>query len=122
MARKPKGPKFESKTSIELLPEKEDVASYVEEVVSAKKRKSKIGEELHEAIELAKERGIDITATNLATRFYTKALEDPLKARVLYENFHYVLFECLDFDKIAPAGMFDVKGDVQVKVLDAAVA
>ena len=34
-------------------------------------------------------------------------MNDPVQGRTLYEDVQFYLLECVDFDKIAPAGMFD---------------
>lgn len=94
-----------------MLPKKSSVNSYVDHALATKGRKREIGQDLGEAVKLAKDHGLDIPAANLAIRFISKAQTNPLQARVMYENFLYYL-ECAEFDKIAPPGMFDREGNV----------
>lgn len=90
-----------------LLPPKTAVVSFIKEIGTAKSRTSVIGQDVTEATKLAKERGVNVPAARIAERIYKKAMNDPVQGRTLFEDVTYYLIKCMDFDKIAPAGMFD---------------
>ncbi len=90
-----------------MLPGKNTVLNFIKEIRACKSRTSTIGQEVTEATKQAKEAGVDVPAARIAERIYGKALNDAIKGRVLWENVQFYLLECTDFEKIAPAGMFD---------------
>ena len=106
---KPKAAKAAAPTgdNVRLLAPKAAVASFIKEIGTAKSRTSVIGQDVSEATKRAKERGVNVPAARIAERIYKKAQNDPVQGRTLYEDVQFYLLECVDFDKIAPAGMFD---------------
>lgn len=106
---KPKAAKAAAPTgdNVRLLAPKAAVASFIKEIGTAKSRTSVIGQDVSEATKRAKERGVNVPAARIAERIYKKAMNDPVQGRTLWEDVQFYLLECVDFDKIAPAGMFD---------------
>lgn len=88
-----------------LLPPKSAVVSFIRDIGDAKNRTSIIGKDVTEAAKLAKERGVNVPAARIAERIYKKAQNDAIQGRTLWEDIQFYL-ECIDFDKVAPAGMF----------------
>jgi hypothetical protein len=89
----------------QLAPERA-VRAFINEVIATKNRTSEIGQELSTSTKRATEQGINVPAARIAARLYSKAKQDAMKGRVLWEDTVYYLLECTDFEKIAPAGMF----------------
>jgi hypothetical protein len=82
------------------------VKSFINEVIASKNRTSEIGQELSTSTKRASDAGVNVPAARIAARLFSKAKQDSLKGRVLWEDVQYYLLECTDFEKIAPAGMF----------------
>ena len=82
------------------------VKSFINEVIATKNASSEAGQELGTATKRAQEQGVNIPAARIAARLYSKAKQDSMKGRVLWEDVVYYLSECTDFDRIAPEGMF----------------
>ena len=82
------------------------VKAFITEVIATKNATSEAGQELSTATKRAQDQGVNIPAARIAARLYSKAKADPMKARVLWEDLHYYLAECTDFERIAPEGMF----------------
>ena len=82
------------------------VKAFIVEVIATKTATSEAGQELGTATKRAQEQGVNIPAARIVARLYSKAKQDSMKARVLWEDVVYYLTECTDFDRIAPAGMF----------------
>lgn len=91
---------------VRMLAPKAAVVTFVKEIVAAKNQTSTAGQLVSTATKNATDRGVNVPAARIAARLYSKALQDPGKARVLWEDVAYYLEECMDFDKIAPLGMF----------------
>ena len=90
--------------NVRALASKNAVVVYIKDVIAAKNRTSTIGQELSESSKRAANANVNVPAARLACRFYSKALMDGLKARILLEDVLYYL-ECLDFDTFAPKEM-----------------
>src|SRR6516164_877494 len=82
------------------------VKAFIIEVIATKTATSEAGQELGTATKRAHEQGVNIPAARIVARLYSKAKQDSMKARVLWEDVVYYLTECTDFDRIAPSGMF----------------
>ena len=82
------------------------VKAFIVEVIATKTATSEAGQELGTATKRAQEQGVNIPAARIVARLYSKAKQDSMKARVLWEDVIYYLTECTDFERIAPAGMF----------------
>jgi len=82
------------------------VKAFITKVIATKNATSEAGQELSTATKRAQDQGVNIPAARIAARLYSKAKADPMKARVLWEDLHYYLAECTDFERIAPEGMF----------------
>ena len=82
------------------------VKAFIIEVIATKTATSEAGQELGMATKRAQEQGVNIPAARIVARLYSKAKQDSMKARVLWEDVIYYLSECTDFERIAPAGMF----------------
>lgn len=94
--------------SVRMLAPKAAVSAFIKSIVAYKNQTSTIGGDVSDATKTAKERGVNVPAARIVERIYKKALHDPAKARVLYEDLVYYL-ECMEFDDLAPPGMFDPK-------------
>ena len=82
------------------------VRSYMREIIATKNATSEAGQGLSTATRRAAEQGINVPMVRIMARLYSKALQDPAKARVNWEDLKYYLEECTDFSRIAPEGMF----------------
>jgi hypothetical protein len=82
------------------------VRAIINEIIATKNATSEAGQGLSTAAKRFNELGGNLPAVRIAGRIYSKAKQDGLKARVLWEDLVYYLTECTDFDKIAPTGMF----------------
>ena len=91
---------------VRMLANKSAVRSFITEIIASKNETSTLGQEISSATKRAQNAGINIPAARLAVRFVSKAKMDAGAARVMFEDFTYYLNECMEFDKIAPPGMF----------------
>ncbi len=82
------------------------VRSFINEVISTKNATSEADQGLSTATKRATEQGVNVPAARIAARILSKAKQDGLKARVLWEDARYYLEDCTEFNRIAPAGMF----------------
>lgn len=82
------------------------VRSFINEVISTKNATSEAGQGLSTATKRASDQGVNVPAARIAARILSKAKQDSMKARVLWEDTVYYLTECTEFERIAPAGMF----------------
>jgi hypothetical protein len=82
------------------------VKTYIKECIASKNATSEEGQRLSTATKRATDQGVNVPAARIAARLYSKANQDPMKGRVLWEDVTYYLIECTDFDEIAPTGMF----------------
>jgi len=89
----------------QLAPERV-VRSFINEVIASKNATSEAGQELSTATKRASDQGVNIPAARIAARLLSKAKQDAIKGRVLWEDTLYYLLECTDFNRIAPEGMF----------------
>jgi hypothetical protein len=105
--RKPKQGRAESDGDHlrQLAPERA-VRSFISEIIATKNATSEAGQGLSTATKRASEAGVNIPAARIAARLLSKAKQDGLKARVLWEDVIYYLIECTDFVRLAPEGMF----------------
>ena len=92
----------------QLAPERA-VRAFINEVIATKNRTSEIGQELSTSTKRATEQGINVPAARIAARLYSKAKQDAMKGRVLWEDTMFYLLECTDFERVAPAGMFSAE-------------
>lgn len=88
----------------QLAPERA-VRAFINERIAVKNATSEAGQTMSTATKRFSEAGGNVPAAVISTRFVSKAKQDPLKARVMWEDVQYYL-ECMDFDKLAPKGMF----------------
>jgi len=88
-----------------LAPERA-VRSFITEVIATKNATSEAGQGLSTATKRAQDQGVNIPAARIAARLLSKAKQDGLKARVLWEDTIYYLLDCTDFVRLAPEGMF----------------
>jgi hypothetical protein len=89
----------------QLAPERA-VRSFIAEVIATKNSTSEAGQALSTATKRASDAGVNIPAARIAARLLSKAKQDGLKARVLWEDVIYYLIECTEFVRLAPEGMF----------------
>lgn len=82
------------------------VKSYIKECIASKNSTSEEGQRLATATKRAAEQGVNVPMARVCSRLYNKAVQDPMKGRVNWEDLIYYMLECTDFNKIAPAGMF----------------
>jgi len=99
-------PAAESEEHVRQLAPRSAVKSFITEVIATRNATSEAGQGLSTATKRAQDQGVNVPAARVAARIYSKAKQDAIKARVLWEDTVYYLTECLDFDRIAPAGMF----------------
>ena len=92
--------------AVRMLANKSAVRSFITEIIASKNETSTLGQEISSATKRAQNAGVKIPAARLAVRFVSKAKMDAGAARVMWEDFQYYLIECMEFDKIAPPGMF----------------
>ena len=90
---------------VRMLAPKKAVVNFVSYVRSCKTQTSEAGQRLTSATKAAQDAGVNIPAARLAERFVAAAFRDSLKGRTLFEDTLYYL-ECLEFDTMAPAGLF----------------
>lgn len=96
--------KLEGKHARQLAPERA-VKTFINERIATKNATSEAGQTMSTATKRFADAGGNVPAGTIATRFVSKAKQDPLKARVLLEDVLYYL-ECMDFDRLAPKGLF----------------
>lgn len=98
--------KADSKPSADrarLLPDKKLVVELSKEFDRAKNRNKQTRDGLKEAVDDAKEHGIDDQAFRMAKKLVDQAADNPIGAAIRKENFDYYL-ECMGFDaQIAPS-------------------
>ena len=82
------------------------VKSFINSVISTRNATSECGQELSTATRKANDQGVNVPAARIAARILSKARQDSLKARVLWEDTVFYLLECTDFNRIAPEGLF----------------
>src|SRR5439155_23643976 len=75
------------------------VRSFKTEVISAKNAASEAGQGLSTAPKRATEQGVNVPAARIAARILSKAKQDGLKARVLWEDARYYLEDCTEFNR-----------------------
>jgi hypothetical protein len=85
------------------------VKSFINEVIATKNATSEEGQRLSTATKRATEAGVNVPAARIAARILSKAKQDSIKARVLWEDTVYYLLECTEFNRIAPTGMFSAE-------------
>lgn len=100
---------------VRMLASKPAVRNYINEIIAAKNQTSTVGQDVSSATKRAQNAGVNVPAARLAVRFVSKAKADPATARVMYEDFMYYLEECMDFDKLAPVGMFSAEETRSIK-------
>lgn len=81
------------------------VKGFIRDVMAAKAKTSEVGQTMSTATRRAADAGLNVPAARIAVRFISKAKQDPIVARVLLEDVQYYL-EVMDFDRLAPPGMF----------------
>lgn len=89
-----------------MLASKKSVTDFITYVRSCKTQTSEAGQRLTSATKAAQDAGVNIPAARIAERFMAAALRDTIKGRVLWEDVNYYLIKCLNFDRVAPKGMF----------------
>lgn len=80
--------------------------AYITEIIATKNATSEAGQGLSTATRQFQDAGGNAPAARIAARIYSKAKQDSIKGRVLFEDIVYYLTKCTDFDRIAPEGMF----------------
>jgi hypothetical protein len=85
------------------------VKSYIKECIASKNTTSEEGQRLSTATKRALDQGVNVPMARICARLYNKAVQDPLKGRVNWEDLVYYMLECTDFERIAPAGMFSAE-------------
>jgi hypothetical protein len=88
----------------QLAPERA-VRNFIGDILANKSRTSEAGQLLSTATKRFQDAGGNTPAARLAARLVSKAKHDSIVARVLFEDLIYYL-EVMDFDKLAPVGMF----------------
>jgi hypothetical protein len=89
-----------------MLAPKKAVTQFITFVRSCKSSTSEAGQRLTSATKSAQDAGVNIPAARIAERFVAAAFRDSIKGRVLWEDVQLYLEEYLEFDKIAPKGLF----------------
>jgi hypothetical protein len=93
---------------VRVLAPKAAVVRLIDTIISAKSQTSEIGQRVSAEVQRAGEAGVDAPGTRMAARVINKAKQDPMKGRMLHEQYLYGL-ECYGFDKIAPPLMFSLE-------------
>lgn len=100
-----KSKKGESEEHLRQLAQPPIVKAFFRDIMAAKNKTSEIGQTMSTATRRAVEAGLNVPAARIGVRFISKAKQDPIVARVLWEDVQYYL-EVMDFDRLAPKGMF----------------
>jgi hypothetical protein len=103
--RTPKADAKKSDDKGRLLPDRKLVIELSKEFDRANNRNKQTRDGLGEAIDDAKDHGIDIQAFRMAKRFVKQAEDSPIGAAIRWENLEYYL-EVLEFDKKIAPSMF----------------
>jgi hypothetical protein len=93
---------------VKVLAPKAAVVRLIDTIISAKSQTSEIGQRVSAESQRAGEAGVDIPGTRMAARVINKAKQDPMKGRMLHEQYLYAL-ECYGFDRVAPPLMFSME-------------
>jgi hypothetical protein len=93
---------------VRVLAPKSAVVRLIDAIIAGKSRSSEVGQQVSAEVQRAAEVGVDTPATRLAARVINKAKQDPMKGRMLHEQYLYAL-DCYGFDKIAPQLMFSME-------------